>query len=191
MEDDALEPTADEAAELPAGFFHEPASARKHYVEGLTNRRERPVTGTEAWRTMFENGDPAVIPALVAVVNLDPDPVVRRRALFGLSRMSDRAAIEGLLPGLRASDRASRAHAIKGLGRLRAREALPDLVAQLDDWYGCVMAAEALVAIRDERALEPLRRAAEKGSPWRRRRLRGRAEELEGVLGPGVRAGDI
>jgi hypothetical protein len=44
-------------------------------------------------------------------------------------------------------------------------------------------AADALVAISDEQALGPLRRAAARGSPLRRRRVRKRLAALEMALG--------
>jgi HEAT repeat protein len=74
-------------------------------------------------------GDTALIPALTAVAELDPDQKLRSCAVMGLARMADRAAIPGLLAGLRAPDRSTRIWAIKGLEKLRARDAVPELAS--------------------------------------------------------------
>ncbi len=128
-------------------------------------------------------GDPSVIPALCELVEGDPDRRVRRFAVAGLARMPDTAAIRGLLLGLDADDDVTRYWAVRGLGRLKAREAVPGLVRLLRDRSHRLAAAEALVTIRDERALEPLRDAAKHGSPWTRRRLRRDAQALASSLG--------
>jgi hypothetical protein len=172
------------APTLPLDFFREPKRARVKIVERLVRRSPAATTTTSEFiRTWLDGGDPAVVPALTLVVEQDPDVAVKRSAFSGLARIADQAAIPGLLPGLRSPDRATRAHAIKGLEKLRARAAVLDLVTLLGDWYGGILAAEALVAIRDERAVEPLRLAAERAWPWRRRRLRRCVEELESAVG--------
>jgi HEAT repeats len=182
MPTDVSDPIDD--ATLPPDFFAEPRRVRKKAVERLVRRTAVPTHGTmEFIRTSSDGGDPAVVSALTLVVEQDPDVAVKRSAFYGLSRIPDQAAIPGLLPGLRSSDRASRAHAVNGLGRLRARAAVPDLVALLGDWYCAAPAARALLAIRDERALEPLQLAAAQAWPWRRRQLRRCARELESALG--------
>jgi HEAT repeat protein len=157
-------------------------------IQRLVKRSTVATTTTREFIAAWpEGGDPAVIAALTLVAERDPDVAVKRSAFSGLARIPDPTAIPGLLPGLRSSDRATRAHAIKGLCKLRARAAVPDLVALLDDWYSAVLAARALVAIRDETALEPLRLASGGGWPWRRRQLRRYADELEEAVG--LRAG--
>ena len=93
-----------------------------------------------------------------------------------------------LLSALTFSDRATKGHAILALGRLQVREAVPALVPMLDDSYGRILAADALVEIADERALEPLTEAAARGSWLRRRRLRERVSALETALGQRPRA---
>lgn len=173
----------DATFELPRDFFSEPRRSRIRHVDKLVARTPGHPKGMEILRTWYQSGDVALIPTLTAVVNLDPDEDVRRSALGGLGRMPDRAAIPGLLPGLRSTDRRSRFLAVSALGRLGARESLPDLVELLGDRYCRTAAAEALVAIRDERALEPLRHAAAQARPWRRRRLRRRVDELEAAVG--------
>jgi HEAT repeat protein len=168
---------------LPSRFFEEPKRSRLREVRRLAGRTPSGARGAERIATWFEGGDPTLIQALTAVVTTDSDRSVRRAAYAGLARIPDRAAIPGLLTGLSVSDRASRAHAVMALGRLAAREAVPGLVALLGDPYCRLMAGEALVEIRDESALEPLKRAAAHGLPWRRRRLRVRVEELAAAVG--------
>lgn len=171
-------------ATLPPDFFAKPTRARRRIVDGLVRRSTVATTGTKEFiRNWSEGGDPAVIPALTTVAERDLDVVVKRSAFCGLARIADQAAIPGLIPGLRSSDRATRAHAVKGLEKLRARAAVPGLVALLGDWYSAVPAGRALVAIRDERALEPLRLAAGRGWPWRRRRMRRCVKDLDSALG--------
>jgi HEAT repeat protein len=82
-----------------------------------------------------------------------------RAALAGLRRANTAAPIPAFLGALQSDDRASREHAIIGLADLKAREGVPPLIALLDDRRHRTQAAWALVSIRDERALEPLRAA--------------------------------
>jgi HEAT repeat protein len=77
-------------------------------------------------------------------------------------------------------DKATRIHAIIGLGELRSREAVEPLLELLDDPSCAGSAAKALVDIGDERALDPLRSAATSTRSARRQRtLRQAATELE------------
>jgi hypothetical protein len=168
-----------EPVRLSPEFFGAPPAIRRREIARLARRRTDGARGMDAIRGTFDAGDPEVIPALTLVVEHDPDVAAQRSALFGLSRMPDPTAIPGLLLGLGSRDRASRAHAVNGLGKLRAREAVPHLIGLLDDGYLQIAAADALVAIRDERAREPLKLAAGTARPWRRRALRRRATELE------------
>lgn len=133
--------------------------------------------------TWYEGGDLAAIRALNEVVENDSDAYVRRAAVQGLGRMPDPSAIPGLLLGLREPERRTRYLAASALGRQKAREALPDLIRLLDDRYCRAAAAEALVAIRDDRALQPLRAAVAHAPRWRRPRLRRLVIELEAALG--------
>jgi HEAT repeat protein len=132
--------------------------------------------------------DPRAIEALARTAVHDVDQGVRRLAVFGLRYTGDSAALPGLLAGLRSPDTAARLHAIDGLSRLQSREVLPELIACLDEHRGGVSAwaAEALVAIRDERALGPLQAAAKRTRlPWRRRRLLHHADKLQRAVGLG------
>lgn len=168
---------------LPPEFFAGSPAMRRHEVERLAFRRVDGARGMKAIRRTFEGGDRDVIAALTSVVEHDDDATVVRAALFGLCRMSDPAAVPGLLLGLDCADRASRVHAVTGLGRLRAREAVPRLVPLLKDSYLRAEVAEALVEIRDARAVEPLRGAADSSPRWRRAKMRRYADALEQAVG--------
>jgi HEAT repeat protein len=119
----------------------------------------------------------------VRVAEEDPSINVRRAALSALQRPGDRRAIPTLLAALESEDRASREHAILGLERLKAREGVPGLIAILDDTHHRTLAARALVAIRDERALDPIRDASKSGWPRSRRILNAYAAELATAVG--------
>jgi HEAT repeat protein len=172
------------AMRLPRDFFTLPARERRELVWGFTQRRShrRPST-REAIAHMHEDGDPAAVGALSTALELDPDTLVKRHAAFGLSCIPDQTVVPALLSALTFPDRATKGHAILALGALHVREAVPALLRMLDDSYGRIPAADALVAIADERALEPLRDAAARGSWLRRRRLRERVSALETALG--------
>ena len=75
-------------------------------------------------------------------------------------------------------------HAVLGLGDLQSRAAVEPLGQLLSDRYCQSRAAEALVKIRDARALSLLDAAAKREqSPRRRERLLDAARELEGSIG--------
>jgi HEAT repeat protein len=168
---------------LPPDFFERSKKARVRYAMALAQRTPGAKTNMDAIRNWHQGGDPRLIGVLIEIVERDPEVDVQRAAFQGLSRIPDPAAIPGLLPGLRSSDRRSRYFAVCGLGRLRAREAVPGLLPLLHDRYTRAEVAAALVAIRDERALEPLRGAATSGWPRTRRRLRRCIASLESDLG--------
>ena len=156
----------------------------------LASRTPSGVRGIEMLRTWYEGGDHAAILALTEVIERDVDRYIRRAALQGLGRISDEAAIPGLLLGLRESDRRGRLLAASALGRLKAREAVPELIGLLDDRYCRAAATEALATIRDERALQPLREAVSRAPRWRRPGIRRIVVELEAALGyPPAKAG--
>jgi hypothetical protein len=167
------------SAALPDGFFSEPPAERDRFVLSLVKRQ---TDGARGFRAAFRegHGDPAALPALRVIAELDPDEAVKRSALFGLSRIDDPSSIPTLRAALTAPDRASRAHAINGLGRLRAREAVPDLIHTLrHDRYGRAIAAQALATIGDPEAGDALRSAVKKSAPWRRPGLRRALDQLE------------
>lgn len=171
LEDPQVRDSAKLRAELVFALANGPAAIRLR--DGFTSKPEP---------------DPRAIEALARTAVHDVDVGVRRQAVHGLRYSGDSAAVPGLLAGLRSPDSATRLHAIDGLGRLKCREAVPELIACLDEHHGGVSAwaAEALVAIRDERALGPLEDAASRTwLPWRRRRLLRHADELRRALGLG------
>jgi HEAT repeat protein len=169
---------------LPDDFLTLPVRERREIVWSMARRRSRHRESTaEAIAHAYEDGEPAVVPALTVALEVDPDTQVKRHAAFGLGCIPEQAVVPALRGALSSTDRATKGHAILALGRLRAREALPDLAGLLDDTYARFLAADALVAIADERALATLRQAASHGSPLRRHRLRKRVSALETTLG--------
>jgi HEAT repeat protein len=169
--------------QLPSHYMERSQAERRQLVSSLAYRHKGPPTLLNAIKTTFSGGDPNVVSALTMVLDLDTDVTVRRTALRGLTRSEDPAAIPGLLRGLRFDDHACRFHAIHGLQQLRAREAVPELIGFLNDRRLRKKVAEALVAIRDERGLEPLRVAASHGWPRSRKKLADAVRQLEAALG--------
>jgi len=169
---------------LPRDFGTLPPKHRRELIWTLARTRSRErESAAEAIRHASEDGEPAVIPALTVALEVDPDTLVKRHAAYGLACISDQAVIPPLRGALSSADRATKGHAIVALGRLRAHEAVPDLARLLDDRYARMLVADALVEIGDEGALAPLSRAAARGSPLRRHRLRKRVSTLETALG--------
>ena len=169
---------------LPPDFITRTPKQRREVVWALAQVRSRTRDPqAEAVRRSGVDGEPGVVPALTVALETDPDKLVKRHAAYGLASVADPAIIPPLRGALALPDRATKGHAILGLGRRRAREAVPDLVALLDDHYASLMAADALVAIGDERGLPAIRGAAGRGLPLRRHRLRRRVWALEAALG--------
>lgn len=169
--------------ELPPDFPTLTPPDRREIVNDLARPRSARASTRERIVHTFEDGDRDHQPALTLVLELDPDRLVKRSAAFGLACIPDRVVVPGLRFALSLPDRATRGHAILALGRLRAREAVPDLAQLLDDSYGRMPAADALVAIGDESALPYMRRAAFQGSLLHRRRLHKRLRLLEARVG--------
>lgn len=173
-----------DAFALPRDFPALPPKRRREIVWELARARSRHRESLdETIRHAHEDAEPAVIPALTSALEADPDRLVKRHAAYGLACIPDEAVVPALLGALPSPDRATKGHAILALGRLHQREAVPDLVRLLDDRYARMLVADALVEIGDERALTALRRAAARGSPVRRYRLRKRASALEAAAG--------
>jgi HEAT repeat protein len=169
---------------LPHDFLMLPSKERREIVSSLgRTRSRRRASSAQAIQHWHEDGESEVIPALTVALELDPDAVVKRSAAFGLGCIPDQVVVPALRGALTSPDRATKAHAIYALGRLGAREAVPDLVLLLDDWYARIPAADALVAIEDADALGPLRQAAARGPCLRRRRLQKRVSALERAVG--------
>jgi len=169
---------------LPPDFITRTPKQRREVVWALAQARSRTRESlVETIRHSGEDGEPGVVAALTTALEADPDKLVKRHAAYGLASVPDQAVVPPLRGALALPDRATKGHAILGLGRRRAREAVPDLAALLDDRYASLMAADALVAIGDEGGLAPLRQAAGRGLPLRRHRLRRRVWGLEAALG--------
>ena len=169
---------------LPPDYMTLAPKERREIVWKLALKRSRHRESLdETIRHAGKDGEPAVIPALLVALEADPDTLVKRHAAYGLASIPDQAIAPALRGALPSADRATKGHAIVGLGRLRARDAVPDLARLLDDRYARMLVADALVEIRDEHALAPLRAAAARGSPVRRYRLRKRIAALETALG--------
>jgi HEAT repeat protein len=165
--------------DLPSDFASLSDRERLEIVDEIARPRSDRATAKQRIVHMHEDGDSSHAPALTLVLEADPDRLVKRAATFGLACIPDRLVLGGLRVALALPDRASKGHAIIALGRLRAREAVPDLIELLDERYGRIPAADALVAIGDDRALLPLRRAVADARLLTRRRLQKRVHLLE------------
>jgi HEAT repeat protein len=130
--------------------------------------------------------DPKVIPRLTRLLDDEPHTDVRRTAVWILRSTGDAAATGPLISALEGPDTATRLHAVMGLRDLKAREALPELIGCLHDprWSVRCESAKALVKIRDERAVQPLRDAAATAIlPWRKQRMENAAQRLSRAVG--------
>ena len=169
---------------LPPDFQTLAPKQRREIVWSMAQARSRPRDPiAERIRNARDDGVPAAIPALTEALEADPDRLVKRHAAYGLACIPDRAVVPALRGALTLPDRATKGHAILALGRLRVREAVPELLDLLDDSYARMLVADALVAIGDERGLVPLRQAAKRAFGVRRYRLRKRISALESELG--------
>ena len=185
-EDAAASPQPADSFALPSNFVTLVPKQRREIVWELAQARSRSGDSpAETIRHSDQDGEPAAIPALTVALETDPDRLVKRHAAFGLARIPDKAVVDPLIGALALADRATKGHAILALGRLRAREAVPDLVPLLGDRYARMLVANALVVIGDERGLAPLRQAATCLSPVRRYHLHRRVRALEAALGQG------
>jgi hypothetical protein len=169
---------------VPAEYLSWRRADRERHVLELVKRTHSGVGSSPLVmvRRSEEPGDARVVPDLAWVLEVESDLEILRLATHGLAQVRDPAATDPLVHALGSSDQTVRVHAIRGLARLRARPALPRLIDLLDDRSVRVDAARALVAIRDERALEPLRHASGIGLIGRRK-LRHLADELAREVG--------
>ena len=76
--------------------------------------------------------DPASAGTLVACLT-DPEPIVRRMAIYGLQRIGDASSAAAILPLVDDKDVWVRRTAVTALGKLRRRVAVPALVRLLGD----------------------------------------------------------
>jgi HEAT repeat protein len=183
-------PEDSDSTRLPDDFFSRSEEERVEWIRALRGPQPEKLTveGTLLW-IFDEHGSPHAIAALTEIMEKDQSVNVQRSALGVLRRSQDRAAIPGLLIGLKSEDLASCLSAIMAFEALKAREGVPILIGLLDNTERKDFlemrehAAQALVAIGDERALEPMRAASKRGWPWSRRRIRRYADELSTALG--------
>lgn len=162
-----------------AGYVSDPKSSRSLRRKAVTYIASTRPGGGKA-TTGTGSTDPAIIPILAELLEHDDDRSVRRAAAYGLRRTEDEKAVQPLLRGLADSDKATRIHAIMGLGALRARAAVKPVSELLDDRAYAVPAARALVEIGDESALPALKRAASSAASRRHQKtLSEAAFELE------------
>lgn len=175
---------------LPPGFFERSDEERQQWIRDLKGSQPQDQTARETLLWIVDSKrDPRAVPALTEIMQRDPSIPIQRAAVAALRGTGDPAAIPGIIIGLRSGDRACCLSAILGCRQLKAREAVADLIALLNNTQRKEFrqirehAADALVAIRDERAIQPLRAAATRGSPRSRRRLKRFADELASSLG--------
>ena len=129
--------------------------------------------------------DPRFFEIFCEMAQSDSDTDVRRIAIMGLAFSEDEGAVPILLSALRDTDGSTRGWAVIGVGNFRVKEAVEPLIGLLRPWRkGTFSAVVALVEIRNERAIQPLREAANATwLPWRRRRLQKAAGKLERSVG--------
>jgi HEAT repeat protein len=165
--------------EALARYIDDPESSRRlrrhavTYVASMQPGGGKAITGVGPT-------DPAIVSVLGPLLEKDLDPAVRRAAAHGLRRTGNESAAQPLLYALSDSDKATRIHAVIGLGDLRSSAAVEPLSRLLDDRSCAGNAARSLVEIGDKRALATLRNAASSaGSRWSRRKFAQAATDLE------------
>jgi HEAT repeat protein len=118
---------------------------------------------------LMQLGDVAAVPALSAAL-ADTDGTSRLYAAAGLSKITNEAVVPVLIGVLRSShsSHGMKLHALNGLGRNQAQDAITALIASLDDpdWRVVRGAALRLAKLGDSAAIDPLRRARTRAR-WR------------------------
>jgi HEAT repeat protein len=151
--------------ELPGEFFQWSQLARLRWVRSLKGPCSDAgslIDRSQLWWTGDSTPDSQAVVALTEILTRDRSLLVQRAALAALRGTCHRASIPGLIMGLRSSDPGCCLQAIIGVLEFQAREAVPDLIALLDRAQRTDFmqirehAAQALVWMGDERALEPL-----------------------------------
>ena len=166
----ALEALGDDAAREPAilrALEDESPAVRERAIR-LAARYVEPgvlgamvADGADAVRrnaalSALERQGPYALPHLEAMRGLGDDDVVMF-ALQSLARIGDPAAAPAVLPLIRHSQLNIAQSAIEALGRLRSREAVPELLGLLQGELWLQLAAiDALGAIGDPAAVGPL-----------------------------------
>ncbi len=110
--------------------------------------------------------DPQVVQSIVGIAEHDPDHKVRLRAIAGLAVLGDRSTVPFLAHTLKhTSNVGTKLHAIRALANTLANDAVPPLIAALEDSSAMARtaAADALVQLGDPAAaaaIEAARRRA-------------------------------
>ena len=113
-----------------------------------------------------EIGDSTAVPALVAALN-DSDKFVRKRAALALGKIKDPESVRALMQRL-LNDREDwtvHSEIAEALGRIGSVDAIPGLAtflaasSSIDSWGSREYAVKALLQIKDERCVAPLRLA--------------------------------
>jgi HEAT repeat protein len=148
LEDES--PAVRERAIRLAARYVEPAVLGAMVADGADAVRRN------AALSALERQGPYALPHLEAMLRLADDDVVMF-ALQILARIGDAAAAPAVLPLIRHSQLNIAQSAIEALGRLRSREAVPDLLGLLGGELWLQLAAiDALGAIGDPVAVGPL-----------------------------------
>ncbi|NIA21809.1 MAG: hypothetical protein GWP05_07575 [Anaerolineaceae bacterium] len=122
-----------------AGGCGPAAVARKPWTDAPAKVR------ISAARLLALGKDPASAPSLVTALS-DPDPTVRRLALYGLQRIGDAGNAKAIIPLLKDKEVWVQRTAAIALGKLRSKEVVPHLVKALKD-KNLYVRLEALLAL--------------------------------------------
>lgn len=109
-------------------------------------------------RDLGKLSDPQAIPALITVLEEDPDAGARMYSAIALGKTNDAAGLPVLRQAMKDPVRNVRVWAIDSLGLLRDRESVGGLIEHLDDNEPWIRqnSARALGRIGDHRATAPL-----------------------------------
>lgn len=147
------------------------AAQKSGDVEALVHHLHDPDYRDVAARGLGRLGAEEAVPAVVCLLS-DRDPKSRLAATIALGRIGSPEASDALIRTMeRDDDEVIRGSAASALGRIREVRAVPALITQLNDPSQAVRisAVEALGAIGNPSALEPLREARG-GERWLIRR---------------------
>ncbi|MFQ5872249.1 MAG: HEAT repeat domain-containing protein [Dehalococcoidia bacterium] len=113
----------------------------------------------------FGEAEPA-LPPLIKTLMQGKDTAARMDAAKKLGQSGDSQAASPLIKALKDENKAVRWAAIEALGELRARAAVPALLAYLEKKeayrWGKILTANALAAIKDPKTVKPLLALLEK-----------------------------
>lgn len=129
-------------------------------------RREPNALKPEAAMALGRIGDERALPPLIVALK-QGDPRTRQGAARAIAKFDCEQSQEALLPVLKDEYDWNRREAAVGLGRMGRREAVPELIADLEDRGGPVVYSTRLESIRilgelgDVRARKPLQNVAD------------------------------